>query len=83
MRPPGSVVIAIAVGLMFGTPVLAATTLSPLTIHWGAVIAFVSAHQVALLLGFSLMVVIALLLKSQQQPQGIARVPGPDQEQTR
>jgi hypothetical protein len=69
MRMPASVVIAIAVGLMFVTPVFAATSLRPLAIRWDALIAFVSEHQFALLLGFSLMVVIALSLTSTQRPQ--------------
>lgn len=66
---PGSFVIAIAIGLMFVTPVFAATTLRPLMFDWSASIAFVSAHQFALLLGFSLTIVLALLLKSQQKAQ--------------
>jgi len=66
---PGSVVIGIAVALMFVTPVFAATSLRPLAIRWDALIAFVSAHQFALLLGFSLMIVIALLLKSKHNTQ--------------
>ncbi len=69
IRMPASVVIAIAVGLLFVTPVFAATSFRPLMIRWDALIAFVSAHQVALLLGFSLMVAIALLLKSRQKAQ--------------
>jgi len=66
---PASAVIAIAVGLMFVTPVFAATSLRPLAIRWDALIAFVSDHQFALLSGFSLMIVFALLLTSKQRPQ--------------
>ena len=69
MRIPGSVVVAIAVALMFVTPVFAATTLRPLTIRWDALVAFVSVHQLALLAGFSLMAGIGLLLKSQRPAQ--------------
>jgi len=64
MRTPGSGAVAIVVGLMFVTPVLAATTLRPLTIRWSTLVAFVSAHQFELMLGFSLMIAIALLLKA-------------------
>ncbi len=64
MRTPGSLAVAIVVGLMFVTPVIAATTLRPLTIRWSALLDFVSAHQFELILGFSLMIAIALLLKA-------------------
>lgn len=62
--PPGSIALAIVVALMFATPVLAATTLHPAGFRWAALLAFVSAHQFELILGFSLMIVIALLLKA-------------------
>jgi hypothetical protein len=64
VRTPGSVAVAIVVGLMFVTPVLAATTLRPLTISWSALVDFVSVHQFELMLGFGLMIAIALLLKA-------------------
>jgi hypothetical protein len=68
VKPPGSVAVAIVVSMMFVTPVLAATTLHPLKIRWGVLLDFVSAHQGALILGFSLMLVIALMLRAAETP---------------
>jgi hypothetical protein len=61
---PGSAAVAIVVTLMFATPVLAATTLNPIAIRWDALIGFVSQRQLALILGFALMLVIAWLLRA-------------------
>lgn len=64
VRTPGSIAVAFVVGLMLVTPGLAATTLHPLTFSWDALLAFVSLHQFELILGFALMIAIALLLKA-------------------
>ena len=64
MRTPGSVALAIVVGLMFVTPVLAATTLHPLAIRWTVLFDFIAAHRFGLVLGFALMIVIALMLRA-------------------
>lgn len=64
LRTPGSFAVAIVVSLMFVTPVLAATTLRPVSFRWNAFVQFVASHQFALILGFSLMIVIAWLLKT-------------------
>jgi hypothetical protein len=63
-RTPGSIAVAIVVALMFASPVLAATTLNPVGFKWRALVSFVAAHQFELILGFGLMVAIALLLKA-------------------
>ena len=64
VRTPGSVAVALVVGMMFVTPVLAATTIRPLTIRWDLLFAFVRVHQLGLIVGFSLMIAIALMLRA-------------------
>jgi hypothetical protein len=64
VRTPGSVAVAIVVGMMFVTPVLAATTIDPLSIRWDVLVAFVRAHQLGLVAGFALMIAIASMLKA-------------------
>jgi hypothetical protein len=67
-RPPqrthGSVAVAIVVALMFASPVMAAVHVRPFAFDWPALIRFVAIHQFELVLGFGLMIAVALLLKT-------------------
>jgi hypothetical protein len=64
VRTPGSLAVAIVVGLMFATPLLAALRLGHAGFQWSALVDFVGAHRFGLILGFGLMIAISLLLRA-------------------
>ena len=68
--PPGSFAVALVVGLMFVTPVLAATSLHPLALRWDVLVAFVAQHRLGLSFGFAMMGAIAMMLRAaSERPQ--------------